>query len=83
MATANLTVLSAPYFPQVFDALIDRQIRLVDDVLAQTFPMCSWETPETARGRCDGGMPCFEQGTVSQMEDQQAYCVRHFREVSR
>jgi hypothetical protein len=39
---------------------------------------CSWCTPESTPGACDGGYPCQSLATVHDLEDDQAFCLRHF-----
>ena len=86
MADSTLAVLPHPEFPQVFPGVIDRYIEQVDRVLlAYKRPVldcCSFETPETSPGACNG-LPCVAQATVFSLVDEQEYCLRHFREVSR
>jgi len=41
-------------------------------------PQCSWCSPESTPGACDGGQPCQEIATVHDLEDDQAFCRRHF-----
>jgi len=39
---------------------------------------CSWCSPESTPGACDGGYPCQSLATVHDLEDDQAYCLDHF-----
>ncbi len=41
-------------------------VERTDLVLAQygILPRCQYETPESYRGACDGGVPCLELGTI-------------------
>lgn len=39
---------------------------------------CSWCSPESIPGACDGGHPCQNFATVHDLEDDQDYCRYHF-----
>ena len=79
MAPATLAVLTHPEFPQVFSALIDREILYVNRIVDEShlFPCC-YESPESAKGLCDGGEPCVQPGVVHDLVSQQPYCALHF-----
>ena len=43
---------------------------------------CSYESPESTYGACDG-VPCSAKATVYDTQTDQEYCAKHFREVGR
>lgn len=45
---------------------------------AQIFNRCSWSTPESSPGACDGGEPCCEVAAVHDLEADQGFCLRHY-----
>ena len=77
MSHCTLPVPTRPSFPHLIDLLLTSEIRRVNDVLG----LCCWEEPESVRGACNGGFPCQETATVSDLRDEQVYCLSHFREV--
>ncbi len=75
MAAQHLTSLSSPNFPQVFAALIDREITRVSQLLAQSqLTQCFFEDEY-----CD----CRERATVHHLASEQEFCLRHFQAVER
>ena len=53
---------------------------LVQRVEALSFhrSQCSWCSPESTPGACDGGEPCQSLATVHDLEEDMAYCSKHF-----
>ena len=82
MAHSTLAVFPVSHFPQsIFD--IQRIGRLIDQAVADSlFTTCSYESPESTCGACDG-VPCGAKATVYDTQTEQEYCAKHFREVSR
>ena len=73
MAAQNLTALSSPVFPQLFDFEIQRVARILRETREQIFlRRCDWQDEF-----CD----CKEQGTVHDLKSEQEFCSRHFRLV--
>lgn len=95
MASETLPVFSHPNFPQVLDGVIGQQIRRVDAIFADVHldrirqarlreaecGLCSWTSPESRGGGCDGGFPCYETAVVHHLSSDTPYCLSHFREV--
>jgi hypothetical protein len=79
MAHSTLPVFSHPQFPQVTGALFASEVRRVERSLS----LCAWQSPESSRGACDGGFPCQETAIVTNLADENEYCLSHFREVER
>jgi hypothetical protein len=69
---ASQTIPSRPFARSVES--VNRLFPRVTVRLAQ----CSWCSPESAPGACDGGDPCQNFATVHDLEDDQGYCRRHF-----
>jgi hypothetical protein len=80
MSGNNLSVLSSPGFPQALTHFVDR-VSLIAARAADE--PCSWESPESSWGACDGGIPCHEAATVHNLCLDQPFCLRHHRAVSR
>ena len=79
MAHSTLPAFSSSLFPQLIQGLVGREIQRVDQVLAKSeLSACSYESPESFTGACDGGFPCYELGTVTDLETGCGYCLRHF-----
>lgn len=83
MAAQHLTVLHSPDFPQVLDAALRRLFdRMLPEFPPQLSP-CSYESPESAWGACDGGIPCSQIATVHHLASDMQFCMGHFGEVGR
>ena len=74
--------LPFPTFPQpIVD--IDRLGQLINRANARSLlTTCSYESPESTYGACDG-LPCGAKATVYEIQTDQEYCVKHFQEVTR
>jgi hypothetical protein len=79
MAARNLPVFTHPGFAQVLNSLVSHQVRVIERALS----LCSYEEPESSRGACNGGYPCQETATVTDLDSGGEFCLSHFREVSR
>lgn len=77
MAHSTLPVSLHPVFQQFFDGLLVHEGRRVERLLA----LCSYESPESTHGVCDGGFSCPELATVSDLQTGGEFCFSHFREV--
>jgi hypothetical protein len=68
----------------VSEHLRHRPARTVDrpDGNRSLLTTCSYESPESTYGTCDG-VPCGAKATVYDTQTEQEYCAKHFREVSR
>jgi hypothetical protein len=42
---------------------------------------CSFVSPESSRGACDGGHECGVKATVHDLESDREFCAGHFRAV--
>lgn len=85
MAQTTVPVLPAPRFPQqAYDGgMLFALDRLVARTLARTeLSACSYQSPESSAGACDGGLSCPETATVFALADEQEYCLGHFEEVA-
>jgi hypothetical protein len=49
--------------------------------LDRQLPNCSYESPESAWGACDGGEVCSEVATVHHLASDMQFCMTHFQEV--
>lgn len=57
------------------------EIRRVDQILlGSELSPCSYQSPESHYGACDGGFPCYEQGTVHHLASGLEFCLKHFNE---
>ena len=83
MAAPNLSVLRSPDFPQILRLAIDRAVTRVLAVADESqLACCSYESPESRYGACDG-LPCIQKATVHSLKFEQDYCLDHFRAVRR
>ena len=80
MAHTTLAALSLLEFPQLpFSFDVERIGRRINQAVGRSLlTACSYESPESSYGACDG-VPCDAVATVTERE----YCLAHFREVSR
>jgi hypothetical protein len=74
MASRTLPAFPLSEFPQVFTALLDHEIREIERIVASVreraaLPLCSYQSPESSYGACDGGFPCQEPGVVHHLEE--------------
>lgn len=67
--------------PFIFPQFFEREIARVDRILAvaENLSACSYESPESSLGACDGGHPCYELGTVTEISSGLVFCAGHFR----
>jgi hypothetical protein len=79
VAHTNVPQLPRSGFPQVKIQLCPLMAEMVDQ--AFSLSTCSYTTPETSWGACDGGFPCGDPATS--LIDGQAFCAAHARTVSR
>ena len=78
MAAQNLPSFPLPGFSQLIPALIERQITVVNRVLAQSeLGTCDYEDPDF------NFYGCCEKATVHHIAFEQEYCLRHFQKVNR
>ena len=83
MAHSILSVVSSPDFPQLLRSAIDRAVtRTLERIAESNLSCCSYESPESRVGACDG-LPCVQKATVHHLQAEQEYCLRHFEEVRR
>jgi hypothetical protein len=71
---ATNTVTNAPFY---------RSVEQLNQLYARpTFvpllSQCSWHSPESTPGACDGGHPCQELARITDLDDEQGYCTHHF-----
>lgn len=59
MSDTNLPVSIRPDFPQAFTHFL-AELHATLDACPMLIKICSYETPESIPGACDGGYPCPE-----------------------
>lgn len=83
MAHPTLPVLSHPNFPQVFAEAMDQRVTRSAPPVQLSLSICCYEEPESRWGACDGGYPCTETATVTDISTDMDYCFAHWKQVSR
>jgi hypothetical protein len=73
-------LLSSTGFPQDFISAFEQMIRRI--AAKPRLGTCSWQSPESSSGACNGGHPCSKAAVVHDLASDQEFCARHFREIS-
>jgi hypothetical protein len=74
MAVHHSTSQLHPLFSQLLDNLLERKIRRVDSMLAVShLATCEYE---------DDFFGCGAVATVTEVESERDYCLRHFRSIN-
>jgi hypothetical protein len=74
MAVHQSTPPLDPVFSQVFDNPVGRELRRVDSILAEShLGTCEYE---------DDFYGCGALATVTEVESERDYCLRHFRAIN-
>ena len=76
MASQNVTPSGGLHTGRTVEELNNLVARV--EALAFQRPQCSWCSPESTPGACDGGHPCPDLSVVHDLEDDSPYCLHHF-----